>query len=331
MKGIKIVLGLILATAIAFTATFGINYKKADKVTAKEEYKGIITLWQVDGFEGGTGSRKQFLLKAARGFEKVYPGALVMVSNYTLDGVKNNFEKGVFPDLISYSNGTDLTGYSQINVNRTVKGGLVGGKVYATAWARGGYVLIKNPLLLKDEENSVRLNNVVVSQGEYTQPLAALSLQGISAESVEVKRPMDAYVRFVGGKTPYMVGTQRDIVRLNVRGMEVISTPLTEYNDLYQYVSVTSTDAVKRLYAERFIEYLISDEVQEKLSDVCLFSPYISVSHQSESLQNMQDVEFKSTISAFMAKEQLKQMQEYSLDAVSGDKNALNKIKNLVV
>ena len=45
----------------------------------------------------------------------------------------------------------------------------------------------------------------------------------------------------------------------------------------------------------------------------------------------MQDVEFKSTISAFMAKEQLKQMQEYSLDAVSGDKNALNKIKNLVV
>ena len=331
MKGLKILLGTILTLSIAFTSIFGINYKKADKVTAKEEYKGIITVWQVDGFEGGTGSRKQFLLKVARNFEKTFTGVLVMVTNYTADGVKENFEKGIFPDLISYSNGVDLLGYSQINVDRTVKGGIVGGRTYATAWARGGYVLISNPLLVQEKTQDLPLESVVVSQGDYTQPLAALSLQGIRAKQVETLKPMDAYVRFVGGKTPYMVGTQRDIVRLNNRGMEVIILPLTEYNDLYQYISVTATDPVKRLYAERFIEYLTSDKVQQRLGEICLFSPYIKVEYQNEGLAAMQNADCKNTVSAFTGGEQLKEMQEYSLLAVKGDQNALNKIKNLLV
>ena len=172
---------------------------------------------------------------------------------------------------------------------------------------------------------------MVVSQGEYTQPLLALCFDNVTASDIEVKPPMDAYVQFVGGKTPFMVGTQRDIVRLSTRGMDVIATPLKEYNDLYQYISLTSTDALKQVYAQRFIEYLLSDKVQQKLSEIALFSPYIKIEHQIESLRTMQEVESRSTLSAFTLPAQLKEIQEYSLAAVKGDKNGLNKIKNLVV
>ena len=331
MKGIRIFLSAIIVLSITFTSVFGISYKKTDKVTAKEEYKGILTVWQVDGFEGGRGSRKQFLLKVARGYERENQGVLVMVSDYTLDGVKENFDKGIFPDLISYSVGTAVTGCSEIRVDRRVSGGMVGGKIYATAWARGGYVLIINPTLTKGEYEQKELQNVVISQGEYTQPLLALALGGYKVKDVCVMRPMDAYVRFVSGKTPYMVGTQRDIVRLETRGMEVLSVPLEDYNDLYQYVSVTSTDAVKRLYSERFVEYLLSDSVQNSLVDICMLSPYVDVAHQNEHLNAMQKVKVNNTVSAFIDGQTIKQMQKYSMDVLTGDQNALNKIKNLLV
>ena len=38
-----------------------------------EGYKGVLTLWQVDGFEGGSGSRSAFLNGRAIEFEKSHP------------------------------------------------------------------------------------------------------------------------------------------------------------------------------------------------------------------------------------------------------------------
>ena len=332
MKIIRLITAVLLSASIAFTAFYG-RYKIAESTIDKSptEYKGVITVWQIDTFEGGTGSRKQFLLKAARSFERKNDGVLVMVVNQTVEGARDALQAGNVPDLISFGCGADISGFGEISPARKVKGGLVGDKCFATAWCRGGYVLIENPSLVEKAEKIIHFDELLVSQAEFTQPLTALVLEGITANKVEVKPPMDAYVKFTAGKTPYFLATQRDLVRLKNRGFEVNAYPLTAYNDLYQYISVTATDQIKRFYAQEFTEHLLSDAVQGTLNEIAMFSEFVKVKYDDEKFIDVQSVANFSTISAFTPSEKLKELQEISLLAVSGSADALNKIKNILV
>ena len=126
----------------------------------------------------------------------------------------------------------------------------------------------------KEQEKS----SLIVSQAEFTQPLVAMLLEGLEFDKIEVLKPMDAYVKFTENKNAFFLGTQRDVVRLANRGMQVEVSPLNTFNDLYQYVAMTCGDVKKQVYASRFIEYLVSDNVQKQLNKISMFSPYIKVS-----------------------------------------------------
>lgn len=327
MKILRVFIGLILVFCFAFTLFIGKDKIKEQKeFKSPDEYKGIITLWQVDGFEGGTGSRKQFLLKVAREFERKNKGILVMVISHTFTSAKENFDKGIYPDLISFSNGLEVQKIESLNISRTVESAKIGDKIYATAWCRGGYALIKNPNAKDKEQNSI-----IVSQAEFTEPLTAMLLEGLEFDEISVYKPMDAYVKFTENKNAYFLGTQRDIVRLSNRGMQVEISPLNAFNDLYQYVALTCKDKNKQAFAERFIEYLVSDSVQNQLDKLCMFSPYVKVEYDDENLSKMQQNNKFLSISAYLAKEQLKEMQEISMLAVKGNQNSINKIKNMLI
>jgi len=256
-----------------------------------------------------------------------------MVINHTVQSVTDNLSKGVYPDMISYGLGLEINGLSELNVSKTTLGGKIGEKTYGAAWCRGGYVLISNPKLTEGIENldTSVIDELIVSQGEYTEPLTAFLFSGYTAKSIEVLKPMDAYVKFTSGKVAYFLGTQRDVNRLNNRGMEYSAFPLDGYNDLYQYVSITGVDQVKRYYSEQFVEYLLSDDVQGKLKNIGMFSPYVKVDYDDETLQNMQNVESKNTLSVFTPPSLLKEMQTLSLSAAVGNKESLNKIKKIVL
>ena len=249
-----------------------------------------------------------------------------MVINHTFTSVKESIKNGQIPDLISYSNGTEIIGAIELNSERNVAGGFIGQKNYATAWCRGGYALIKNLNAIDKEQNTI-----IVSQGEYTQPLVALMLEGLEFDNVEVYQPMDAYVKFTANKTTYFLGTQRDVVRLNNRGMQVESQPLTAFNDLYQYISLTGQDQNKNFYAKKFIDYLVSDSVQTKLNKICMLSPYLSVENQIEELNAMQKVSGFKSLSAFCHADELKQIQSISMSAIKGNQEDINKIKKMLV
>ena len=331
MKIIRIITGLVLVFCILFTCFYG-QFKIAESQDAKPiEYRGVLKMWQIDGFEGGAGSRKQFLLKVARGFERENDGVLIMVSDYTLAGAEENLKNGIYPDLISYSNGLEITGACEICPERETLSGMVGEKSYATAWCRGGYVLISNPQLTDQIYPNTPVDNLLVSQGEYTQPLTALVLEGVEVKSMDVKKPMDAYVKFVLGKTPYFLATQRDLVRLQNRGMNYNAYPLTVFNDLYQYVSVTSNDLIKQVYAQKFVNYLLTEKVQSLLTEIKMFSPHIKVNYQEQSYVDMQSVSARTGISAFNSKEQLKELQRISALSLNGESEYINKIKNMLV
>lgn len=327
MKFFRPFLCFLIVLSIFFTIFIGKNkIIEQSKITLPAEYKGIISLWQIDGFEGGSGSRKQFLLKVARDFEKQNQGVLVMVITHTFLSAKESIEKGVLPDLISFSNGVEITQMESLSVSRTVAGGKVGEKVYATAWCRGGYVLIKNPNA-KNKETST----IIVSQKEYTQPLVAMMLEGIEFDNVESFSPLDAYVNFTLGKEEYFLGTQRDVVRLINRDFEFESTPLTEYNDLYQYIALTCQDKTKKSIAKQFIDYLLCDKVQKSLNQISMFSPYVEVEYDNENLSSMQKINCKKTISAFNHANTLLQMQQDALNGLKGNQNAINNIKKLLI
>ena len=327
MKIIRIIIVLLLTVSVSITILFG-KAKIGEEISLVEqkEYKGIITVWHIDGFEGGSGSRKQFLLKMSREFEKQNSGVLVMVINHTFSSLKEGIDKGNYPDIISYSNGAEVNGMQELNLSRAVVGGKIGGKVYATAWCRGGYVLIKNSNALDKRQNTI-----IVSQAEFTQPLLAMALEGLEFDNIEVHKPMDAYVKFTSNKYTYFLGTQRDVVRLSNRGMEVECVPLTAFNDLYQYMALTCTDSMKSVYARRFIEFIISDSVQAKLNEICMLSPYIQVVNQIETLNGMQNLNDFKSISCFSHHELLKEIQDLSLSILKGSKEDINKIKNLLI
>ena len=332
MKIIRVICALTLTFAVAFTALFGwkkISEESLDKTPST--YKGVITMWQIDCFEGGTGSRKQFLLKSARAFEKKNNGVLVMVTDYTVEGAKNAVKEGKVPDLISYGIGAEQSGFVEINPKRVSKGGLVGEKCFATAWCRGNYVLIYNTALVESVEGINHFDSLLVSQNEFTQPLTAFTLEGYSANNVEIKKPMDAYVKFVSGKTPYFLATQRDVVRLKNRAFEFGMIALSEYCDLYQYVSVCSKDPVKSFYAQEFVSYLLSDSVQTSLNGIGMYSDFTSANYDETEYCLLQNTNAKHTVSAFTPAQKLKEMQEISALAVKGDSVALNKIKNILI
>ena len=343
MKIIRTFAGILLIFSILFTIFIG-GKKIADGYTFEKEqnYKGVIKIWQIDSFEGGKGSRKQFLLSVARGFEQQNQGVLVMVISHTQESAEQAITQGEIPDIISFGLGVELPSPMQLHLKNSSLGGLVGDKSYAVSWCRGGYYLISNPNLVgenskentsKNEQtqNKEKIEKIIVSKSEYTQPLVALALEGVNAKNVECYPPLDAYVKFVSGKEKYFLGTQRDIVRLTNRGFNYSATPLKNFNDLYQYACVTATDENKKVYANAFLEYLLTEKVQKRLTEIGMFSSFYTLDYQEKDFSNMQENNNFSTLSAFITKENLKDLQIIAKQAVLGDNTQLNKIKNALV
>lgn len=327
MKIIKIIIAAAIAGATAFTVFFGAK-KIGDDVEVKAENpeKQIITVWQIDSFEGGSGSRRKFLLDAAKAFEKKHKDVLVTVVNYTVSGAEAAFKENVRPDLISYGNGLNVDGMSEISVERKSESGKIGDKQFAVVWCRGAYMLFENL-----DCNAKAREKIVVSQAEYTLPLAAYALDGNVSENIEVLSPMNAYVKFVGGNARYLLGTQRDAVRLKNRGFVAKATVLKSFSDLNQFISLTSSNSHKSVVAERFINYLLSDEIQNKLTTINMFSPYIDVNYDEEPFIEAATATTEYGLSAFIGKEELADLRKYSYLAAQGNQEGLINIKKVLL
>ena len=320
MKFLRIILSGFLIFSAVFSIFFGKGILQTGEDKNPKEYKAVLTVWQIDIFEGGKGSRRQFIESVSKRFEKQNLGVFVLVSSLSPSGAKERMEKGEFPDIISFGFGVDIPSAKEIDLS--VSGfGKVGGTTYAVPWCRGGYALIENP-----ESKSQK---TVISQQEFTQPLISASINGVDlSKGYEIKTPMDAYIDFVSGGARYLVGTQRDIARLETRGMSVMVKPLGEFSDLYQYLAIT--DSSDYLLGQSFIEFMTSEFVQNRLNEIYMFSDLYPVKYDGVSMSEMQSKKITVSISPFMDGLNAKEIQSLSLKAIGGDKNAENKIKNML-
>ena len=329
MKVFKVFISLFLVFCMLFIFLFSWTNLYKEKENKDKSYSGIISLWQIDSFEGGFGSRKQFLLDTARLFERENKGALVMVTEHTKESAIKNIKNGQIPDMISYGTGMEAIGFNEIKLDNNFSGGKIGNKNFANVWCRGGFVLIYNPKLT--DGTNKEINELLVSEKQVNLPLVAFALSGYSAKTIKIKPPLEAYITFLEGKTPYFLGTQRDIVRLENRGFNYGTISLEGYNDLYQYVSITATDTNKKNISEKFIEFLLSEKIQKNLNKISMCSVNYNVEFDNESLTRIQNTLYKSTISAFIPDYLFKDVKEYSFLASCGDENSMTKIKNVLI
>ena len=224
----------------------------------------ILTVWHIDGFEGGKGSRYTFLREVASDFSRQNKGVNILVSSYTQSGANELIKKGKTADVTSYGGvGLDLQNYAQELSIEGVDGGVVNGKRYAVSYLKGGYFVIK-----KGENAS----EIIISKGENVTPEIACLFSGERASVYTVRPPLDAYALFLTRKNATLIGTQRDIERLLSRNEEFTAQPIKGYSDIYQYLSITTQKMENEYYARKFVSYLTSQKVQEKVVNLKMLS-----------------------------------------------------------
>ncbi len=226
-KHIWTILAYLLALSVLLATAFFPREK-----TEGEAERRIIRVWNVDTFEGGKGSRTSFLKSAARRVEKKRAGVYYLVTAYTLEGAEAAFREGLAPDVLSFGLGLSVFAEQSQPLPYSFSGGAVGKDTLAYPWCRGGYALFS---LSEDFDTE---GKTVISQGGGNLPQIAAKLEGVEGEELPA---LTAYTKFLSGEYQYLLGTQRDLCRFQSRNVTVYYKPLSNYCDLYQYMSILST------------------------------------------------------------------------------------------
>lgn len=218
-------------------------FPKTEEIAAAKQ---VVTVWNIDTFEGGKGSRTSFLKRAADEFSKK-KNYLFLVRSYTLEGAEVAADKGEKPDILSYG-----IGFSRAEMIVPLSDGSL--SVY---WAKGYYTLLS----LTDDFSDV--GEVLISCGGNNLAEVGAYLCGFAGKAEESQK---AYVDFLNGKSKYLFGTQRDVCRLTARGVTFFRKDQETFCDLYECASLCNP--AKRAVCEEFLAYLRSDGVQSRLSEI---------------------------------------------------------------
>ena len=284
----------------------------------KSEYQGIIEIWNIDTFESGSASKVSFLENSAKRFQNKNKGLHFMIRNITENECLNMLKSGQLPDLFSCSYGVSgqikdfVVKYENKKVDiydNFLNSGKVGGEIFALPWCTGFYSLIstKAKLEMAKTVNNENLKDIVFSSSyhyklgkkekksysltyganKYLMPKNAI-LSYNKNSIVQTENGIDdkaasqsqysAYCRFLTNDATILLGTQRDIIRMENRVKQgkvsdVIYEPIVSYTDLVQFVFLAkNSDELRKRYAEQFALYLVSDESQSCLEGIGMFA-----------------------------------------------------------
>lgn len=360
-----IVLYLVFAPSILFKQVkLQAEYLNREN---KINYHGIIELWNIDTFEGGSVSRALWLERRAVEFEKKNAGTFILVRNMTIEQAIINLQNGNKPNLISYGIGfgsyilSELVSYTgKINVrDDLLKGGTVNGSIMAVPYILGGYTLIGNDILMQkigEQENLLNsVYNLQVKQYKNTIPPlsfagntnnnALLSLyfntnevakdEHFSVDSFLLDQ-YEAYESFVlkNSSTAYLC-TQRDAYRCKNRESNHIDEAyqyvyLGGFSDLIQYMSILDADNKTKKMCESFIEFLTSEKSQRTLTNIAMFSVLDMHIYSDIFYKEWEKVLLNplKTFSVFLEKEVIKNHIEVTYNALKGNESAKEQINS---
>ncbi|MDE7084114.1 MAG: hypothetical protein K2O81_02590, partial [Clostridia bacterium] len=271
----KTVILLILIVLLIITVPLLAVLQSRSAATDSGNTTTGISIWQIDGFEGGRGSRSQYLQSAGNACfkgKKIY----VTVTSLSADAARANLAQGNEPDIISYP-----AGFYGIENYVNKKDFLF------KSWCRGGYCILT--LDESGDFSDISAENTVINAGKDNLSKVAAVLNGVSGARSE--EPTNAYLNLLNGKFKYLFGTQRDVFRLKTRNVSFSVKPVTEFNDLYQNVSILTKNSSRYEICNQYINYLLKHNKVETLG---LFFGECNVT--AEELRPMAEVEFESVL-----------------------------------
>lgn len=300
----SIVAQALVVLAVLGTILFCIpNLPPKPTAEVTDGYQGIVNLWLVDTFEGGSGSRQNWFTKRAAHFEQQHKGLFVCATVLTENQLAEKLSQGQNFDMICFTRGVGVTVLDKLaplNVDfgnvldNFAQSGRVGATTYAIPVHAGVYCLFarknqqQGDLLTncltttyarKIGKNVVNLAPLVCGFTPYNSPLTALAMANVKGNFSPnyTTTQYVAYQQFVDNKTAVtLLGTQRDMYRLGKKletgKMEdLLFAPLCAYTDLVTYVGV-SRNSQNMQPCLQFVQYLVSDAVQQTVADISMFS-----------------------------------------------------------
>lgn len=285
------VFAVIAGAVVAFSQTD--SEKKENKAVA-------LTLWQIDSFEGGKGSRAEYLQSLANNYYEE-SGVYTEVTAVSADAARANIESGNIPDIISYGSG--FYGIES----------LVDGNNPSQVWCRGAYCLIT---LDGGDFTQANAENTVINGGKDNLTGVAALFAGVSG--ADTLPPQSAYVSLLDGQNKFLLGTQRDIVRLMTRGVPFSVSPIEDFCDLFQNISVLS-GGEKGVHGREFVSYVQKNH--SSLNRICMM--YDGANLYDNALHQLENISFDYTVSPVISSEALSRIKQC---AVSGDINMLKTL-----
>lgn len=259
-----LIIGVLIAFVI-FATPFVLSYSYHVARQTRDINQRLLTLWHIETFEGGSVSRSGYLETRTIAFEKVNKGTLFFVQVLSIEQAKNKLLTGDMPDIVSFGQGAGnlFVPYitqsidSQRVKNSLQECGNINGECKAIPYMIGGYVKISR-------------KEVIPSKSKVCP--SELDIES----NILDKTPYELYVSFIKGKTDAIIGTQRDLVRVNNRinrgNMNNCNFEyLTHYTDLIQYFAITSNSKSNIDVCNEFIQFMLSEESQSLLNNIGMY------------------------------------------------------------
>ena len=186
ITAILIIAFLIISPFPLFSKIHELNYKLNSEYNFN--FSGVIELWNVDTFEGGSVSRTTFLEKRAIEFEKQNKGVFISINNLTLEQLKLNLQNNKKPHIITFGIGVeDIFLDEIINLTNTynvrddiIKSSTINGKVKALPIMMGGYSLIGNGEKVNDDLKDKIFAKIVYATTDNITPLLSLFINNLN-------------------------------------------------------------------------------------------------------------------------------------------------------
>ena len=263
------VLSVILIFVISlYVVTFAIkktmNY---GFINNEEKQQTVYTIWHVETFEGGSKARINYLKSIARDMEKQDNTTLFMIKSVSPNSLESALENSL-PDIISFGFGVGdivLPHLSPQNSTFNVRDELISSgsfnqKFYAVPYIIGGYALFYH---------SIEASRFYAGSNNYIKPN---NIYSSLEKTPEEHDQFDAYKKFIYDKNSKLLGSTRDLFRVNnlnnIGRTNAIITPVDSYTDLVQYMGIINMDQNTR----KFLTLALDDRYQNSLADYSLFS-----------------------------------------------------------
>jgi len=271
MRFKKIINICLIVFFIAFSLLLCLNrFNHTPLIEGNNQTLKIYEWWHIESFEGGGANRLNYLKQLSLEYEKSNSTQLFMVKLIEHDQLDEAL-KFHTPHIISFSEQVAqivlpyLKSFnSEYNIqDHYLQSATYNGKLMALPFIASGYCYFT-------KTSSNKQLKLYTANNNMHNALSVLNNEIVNEN--KILSSYECYTKFINSTDIKLLGTARDLFRIkNLESLgrfNVTYEPVSSFTDLVQYLGITTNNKD----VGKFIEFVISDTNQYKLSELNLFS-----------------------------------------------------------